>query len=202
MKIRRISAATFLAIYLAYLAWYDGWGIDPLTAEDVEALVDRASAYGADTRQLHNLRRMAEDDDGEEFFMLNLNRYEYAEGEVKRGVPEAYQKYGQAVIQMILKNAGHPVYSGEVPDYLLAGELENGSWHEIIVVRYRSRRDFVSMVTSDEYLKIARHRAGGIRYAEVTPTRATINLVTPRLAVLTLLALLAWLIDRQIRRAR
>ena len=202
MKTRLINAAVFLALYLAFLAWYDGWGMDPFTAEEVDTLASKVEAQGTNPEQLKNLRRLLKDDDGEEFFMLNLNRYEYAENEVQQGVPVAYQNYGQAVILMILKNAGHPIYSGEIPDYLLSGDIKDGSWHEIILVRYRSRRDFISMVTSDEYLKIARHRTGGIEYAEVTPTRASINLVTPRFVILVLLALFAWAIDRLIRRAR
>jgi uncharacterized protein (DUF1330 family) len=142
------------------------------------------------------------DDDGEEFFMLNLNRYEYVENEDQQGQPVVYQNYGQAVIQMILKNAGHPIYSGDIPDYLLDGDAKDGNWHEIILMRYRSRRDFVSMVTSDEYLKIAQHRSGGIEYAEVTPTRADFNLTTPRFVILALLVLIALATDRLIRRAR
>ena len=202
MKTRFINAAVFLTLYLAFLAWYDGWGMDPFTAEEVDMLASKVEAQSTNPEQLKKLWRLLKDDDGEEFFMLNLNRYEYAENEVQQGVPVAYQNYGQAVIQMILKNAGHPIYSGEIPDYLLDGDIKDGSWHEIILVRYRSRRDFISMVTSDEYLKIARHRTGGIEYAEVTPTRASINLVTPRFVILVLLALLAWAIDRLIRRAR
>ena len=192
MKTRLINAAIFLVLYLAFLAWYDGWGMDPFTAEEVDTLV------GNDK----NFRRFLEDDDGEEFFMLNLNRYEYVENEDQQGQPVVYQNYGQAVIQMILKNAGHPIYSGEIPDYLLDGDAKDGNWHEIILVRYRSRRDFVNMVTSDEYLKIAQHRSGGIEYAEVTPTRADFNLTTPRFVILALLVLIALATDRLIRRAR
>ena len=192
MKTRLINAAIFLVLYLAFLAWYDGWGMDPFTAEEVDTL----------TVNDPNLRRFLKDDDGEEFFMLNLNRYEYAENEDQQGQPVGYQNYGQAVIQMILKNAGHPIYSGEIPDYLLDGDAKDASWHEIILMRYRSRRDFVSMVTSDEYLKIAQDRSGGIEYAEVTPTRADVNLTTPRFVVLALLVVIALFIDRQIRRAR
>ena len=202
MKTRLINAAVFLVLYLAFLAWYDGWGMDPFTVEEVDTLVGKVEAQGTNPEQLKNLRRLLKDDDGEEFFMLNLNRYEYAENEVQQGVPVAYQNYGQTVIQMLLKNASHPIYSGEIPDYLLGGEIKDGSWHEIILVRYRSKRDFISMVTSDEYLKIARHRTGGIEYAEVTPTRASINLVTPRFVILVLLVFLAWALDRLIRRAR
>lgn len=192
--------ATFSILYLAFLAWYDGWGMDPLTSEEIDAFVGNLAAQGALEEQIKNLHRMGDEDDGEEFFMLNLNRYEYAEGEAEQGVPAAYQAYGQAVIGMILANAGHPIYSGRIPDYLVAGELEGASWHEIILVRYRSRRDFISMVTSDEYQKIARHRAGGIEYAEVTPTRSELNLITPRFIVLVVLVLLTWACDRFIRK--
>ena len=202
MKTRLINAAIFLVLYLAFLAWYDGWGMDPFTAEEVDTLVGKEVAKGANPELLKNLRRFLKDDDGEEFLMLNLNRYEYAENEDQQGQSVAYQNYGQAVIQMILKNAGHPIYSGEIPDYLLGGDAKDASWHEIILMRYRSRRDFVSMVTSDEYLKIAQNRSGGIEYAEVTPTRADINLTTPRFVVLALLVVIALFIDRQIRRAR
>ena len=193
MKIRLINAAIFLVLYLAFLAWYDGWGMDPFTAEEVDTLVGKDE----------NFRRFLKDDDGEEFFMLNLNRYEYAEKEDQQGQPVEYQNYGQALIPIILKNASHPIYSGEIPNYLLDGDAKDGNWHdEIILMRYRSRRDFVSMVTSDEYLKIAQHRSGGIEYAEVTPTRADFNLTTPRFVILALLVLIALATDRLIRRAR
>ena len=201
MKTRLINAAVFLVLYLAFLAWYDGWGMDPFTVEEVDTLVGKVEAQDTSPKLLKNLRRLLKDDNGEEFFMLNLNRFEYAENEVQQGVPVAYQNYGQTVIQMLLKNASHPIYSGEIPDYLLGGEIKDGSWHEIILVRYRSKRDFISMVTSDEYLKIAQHRYAGIEYAEVIPTRASLNLVTPRFVILALLVLLAWTTDHLIRRA-
>jgi uncharacterized protein (DUF1330 family) len=201
MKTRLINAAVFLVLYLAFLAWYDGWGMDPFTVEEVDTLVGKVEAQDTSPKLLKNLRRLLKDDNGEEFFMLNLNRYEYAENEVQQGVPVAYQNYGQTVIQMLLKNASHPIYSGEIPDYLLGGEIKDGSWHEIILVRYRSKRDFISMVTSDEYLKIAQHRYAGIEYAEVIPTRTSLNLVTPRFVILALLVLLAWTTDHLIRRA-
>ena len=201
MKTRLINATVFLALYLAFLSWYDGWGMDPFTAEEIDTLVGEAEAQDTDPEELKNLRQLLKDDDGEEFFMLNLNRYEYAENEVQQGVPVAYQKYGQAVMPMILKRAGHPIYIGEISDYPVGG-IKEGSWQEIILVRYRSRQDFVNMVTSIEYLKAAKHRYVGIEYAEVIPTNVILNLVTPRLFILALLFLIALVTDRLIRRAR
>ena len=202
MKTRLINAVFFLGFYLAFLSWYDGWGMDPFTAEEIDRLVGEAEAQDTNPEELKNLRQLLKNDDGEEFFMLNLNRYEYAENEVPQGVPVAYQKYGEAVMPMILKRAGHPIYVGEISDYLVGGDIKEGSWQEIILVRYRSRQDFVNMVTSDEYLIAAKHRYVGIEYAEVIPTNVILNLATPRLFILALLFLIALVTDRLIRRAR
>ena len=202
MKTRLVNAVVFLGLYLAFLSWYDGWGMDPLTAEEIDKLVGEVEAQDSNPEELKNLRQLLKDDDGEEFFMLNLNRYEYSENEVQKGVPVAYQKYGQAVMPMILKRAGHPIYVGEISDYLVGGDLKEGGWHEIILVRYRSRQDFINMITSDEYLIAAKHRYVGIEYAEVIPTKVILNLATPRLFILTLLFLIALVTDRMIRRAQ
>ncbi len=202
MKTRLVNAVVFLGLYLAFLSWYDGWGMDPLTAEEIDKLVGEVEAQDSNPEELKNLRQLLKDDDGEEFFMLNLNRYEYSENEVQKGVPVAYQKYGQAVMPMILKRAGHPIYVGEISDYLVGGDLKEGGWHEIILVRYRSRQDFINMITSDEYLIAAKHRYVGIEYAEVIPTNAILSLATPRLFILAILFLIALVADRMIRRAQ
>ena len=202
MKTRLVNAVVFLGLYLAFLSWYDGWGMDPLTAEEIDKLVGEVEAQDSNPEELKNLRQLLKDDDGKEFFMLNLNRYEYSENEVQKGVPVAYQKYGQAVMPMILKRAGHPIYVGEISDYLVGGDLKEGGWHEIILVRYRSRQDFINMITSDEYLIAAKHRYVGIEYAEVIPTNAILSLATPRLFILALLFLIALVADCLIRRAR
>ena len=87
MKTRLISAVVFLGLYLAFLSWYDGWGMDPLTDEEIDKLVGESEAQDSNPEELKNLRQLLKDDDGEEFFMLNLNRYAYAENEVQQGVP-------------------------------------------------------------------------------------------------------------------
>ena len=56
MKIRLINAAIFLVLYLAFLAWYDGWGMDPFTAEEIDTLVGEAEAQDTDPEELKNLR--------------------------------------------------------------------------------------------------------------------------------------------------
>jgi len=54
---------------------------------------------------------MGVEDDGGEFYMLNLNIYQYAPGKPAEGIPADYQAYSDAVIWRVLGNAGHPVYA-------------------------------------------------------------------------------------------
>lgn len=145
-------------------------------------------------------RKLSADDDGEEIFMLNLNRYQYAENEPKTRVPAAYQSYGSSVISMIFRNGGHPIYSGEFFPRPNTTDSEEAYWNEVILVRYRSRRDFLAMVTSDVYQEIARDRTLGIAYAEVSPTTSTINLASPRLLVLVVLLVPLLMFDCLLRR--
>ena len=201
MAKRQINFVAFAAIYLVFLAWYDGWGRSPLTPGEVEGYLANLPENAEGVEFLNRLRKMGANDGGEEFFMLNLNRYEYADGEPKVGAPAAYRDYGAGVVPMILRNAGHPVYSGEFPADQIMENSDETHWDEVILVRYRSRRDFISMVTSDAYLEEARHRASGIAYAEVSPTSAIMNLASPRLIVFVMLLVPALFLDYLLKRS-
>ena len=200
MSLRLCSAGFVALLVLCFLGWYDGWGRGPLTAEEVDRMLGQLGPDAEGVEFLDRLRAMGLADDGEEFFMLNLNRYPSADGSTPADPPAAYNEYGRGVIGMLLLRASHPAYTGAIRRQLLIGDEVETYWDEVLLVRYRSRRDFLSMVTSDAYQEIARTRAGGVDYAEVTPTRPQINLLTPRLVVFGVLLLLALVIDGLLRR--
>ena len=72
MKTRLVNAVVFLGLYLAFLSWYDGWGMDPLTAEEIDKIVGEAEAQDSNPEELKNLRQLLKDDDGEEFGLAAL----------------------------------------------------------------------------------------------------------------------------------
>jgi len=199
MTKRRINASVFIVLYLSFLAWYGGWGMSPMTTAEVERYLANVPQDSEMVDFLDMMRNMGVDD-GEEIFMLNLNRYKYADDEPKVGVPAAYRSYGTSVIGMILKNGGHPIYSGEFLKSRIIDDSDEAYWDEVILVRYRSRRDFLAMVTSDAYQEIARDRASGIAYAAVSPTTSTVNLAKPRLLILIFLLVPGLLFDYLLRR--
>ncbi len=199
MKIRIITSSAYLVLFIIFLSWYDGWGIDPYTPKEINNLAKKIEKEGS-KEQLKNLRLLLENDDGKEFFMLNLNRYEYAENEIEKGTPKSYQEYGMPVLRMMLSRASHPIFSAEIPNYLIDGDAANSDWDEVIIVRYRSRKDFFSMVTSDEYLEVFNNRAGGMEYAEVSATTAGINFTSPRFIFFMIIIGFAFLSDLFIKR--
>ncbi len=196
---RLVNALAISALYLIFLAWYDGWGMTALTSTEVDQYIANIKENSELYLLSESLRTMGTEDDGEEFYMLNLNSYQYAPGKPAEGIPADYQAYSNTVIWMILGNAGHPVYVGRFPKYLLTTPNAT-NWHSVLLVRYRSRRDFISMVTSDAYQDIAAIREGGIAYAEVTPTTPEISLASPRLIVLFLLVSVWFVLDLVFRR--
>ena len=199
MKIRIITSSAYLVLFIIFLSWYDGWGIDSYTPNEINNLTKKIEKEGS-KEQLKNLMLLLENDDGNEFFMLNLNRYEYAENEIEKGTPKSYQEYGMPVLRMMLSRASHPIFSAEIPNYLIDGDAANSDWDEVIIVRYRSRKDFFSMVTSDEYLEVFNNRAGGMEYAEVSATTAGINFTSPRFIFFMIIICFAFLSDLFIKR--
>ena len=72
MAKRQINLVAFAAIYLVFLAWYDGWGRSPLTPGEVEGYLANVPENAEGVEFLNRLRKMGANDDGEELFMLNL----------------------------------------------------------------------------------------------------------------------------------
>ena len=80
MNSSRIVAAGLAVIFVVFWVWYGGTG-DPLSPDEVDELTGRmtagAEARGAepDTHLIGAFRTLAAQDDGREFYMVNLMRY-------------------------------------------------------------------------------------------------------------------------------
>jgi hypothetical protein len=172
-----ILIAVLAAIYLLFLSWYDGWLQTPMSDAEANAFIDRLPADEGNEELRDRMRRFATEDDGNEFFMLNLNTYKSLDDQ---GSNKDYEAYSDAVILMLLSRASHPIYASSGLQSLVSPRYGE-PWQQVILVRYRSRRDFVSMISSDAYQKVVATRAAGIRYAEVFPTAPGLNLTSPRL---------------------
>jgi len=97
--------------------------------------------------------------------MLNLLKFRgraaYPDGrDSELSGREAYMRYGEKMQQLIVREGGRMVFSGEILSLVIGtvGEL----WDVAAMVEYPSSAAFARIVTSPEVAEIGVHRAAGL----------------------------------------
>ena len=180
--------AVALAVYVAFAAWYGGVR-GPLAPAEIAAHLARLSAGGAyDADQLAAVRAFLEADDGREFFMVNLVRMQ--PGDAAR---QELERYTGPFLGALLRRAGHPAFvAPAAATYLERWNVApDPGWSFAGVIRYRSRRDMIELVTDPAFEPWHAHKLAAIASTlafPVTPARIWIG---PRVWVALLVALVA-----------
>ncbi len=197
-----MKAMAHLAIWLALAAvwwlfagWYEG-SRTPLTAAEIERLISRIEQRaGANSHspfnQIEDLRRFAESDDGQEFYMVNLIKFReepplYPEGFPGKAatVAEADDFYtSNVVLNHLLPNAGHPVAGGNMPLTIIAPAGQDMQWDQVALVRYRSRRDMLEMGANPEFAALSPHKWASVETTYVAASEPFFVLASPRILV-------------------
>jgi len=180
--------AVALAVYVAFAAWYGGVR-GPLAPAEIAAHLARLSAGGDyDADQLAAVRAFLEADDGREFFMVNLVRMQ--PGDAAR---QELERYTGPFLGALLRRAGHPAFvAPAAATYLERWNVApDPGWSFAGVIRYRSRRDMIELVTDPAFEPWHAHKLAAIASTlafPVTPARVWIG---PRVWVALLVALVA-----------
>jgi uncharacterized protein (DUF1330 family) len=112
----------------------------------------------AKAKVLGRLRAWAEADDGKPFYMLNVMRY-YAQLRPVPGAPafdgtpeQANAFYERSVLPLLAKHGGYPLVSGMTQGKnLVDAPPAPEDWNRVAVVRYPSRRAFLSFLADPAY---------------------------------------------------
>lgn len=129
--------------YAFFWFWYIGIK-SKITPEEVERSVKLLESRSKCTKkQINDIRRFFEEDDGKDFVMVNLL-------ELKTPIRESRKKlavYQNVFLGNLLKRAGHPIFlaraaSGNIEDI----GCESDNWSAAAMVRYRSRRDLLEIL--------------------------------------------------------
>lgn len=209
----RILWVALVAVYGAFAAWYGG-DAAPLTSDETERYLAQirsrvvaageGQAHGIDT-MLEELRRLCKDDDGREFWMLNLidfrEQARYPMGSPFSGssAAEADSRYSRAIVPVLLKHAGHPVLLA-TPSGRFIDEADDRQWERVAVVRYRSRRDLLEIVVELAGTGIGQHKWASIERTQVFPMTPMFMAGSVRGQVAVLLAALGGLLHLLLRR--
>ena len=203
----RVLWAALGVLYAVFLGWFD-WSGGPLTPDEIDGYVARLEAQGlAGTRVLEEARKFAEGDDGDEFFMVNLeNRRD--EPLLPEDLPpstdprEAEERYSLSTGMMMLSRAG-------IPFMALRGRVNfidyEGApvWENLLLVRYRSRRDFFEVFTHPDTSNAIRYKFVFLSQYHAWPTWTAFTLVGLRAQALVALLMIGLPIHvLLVRRAR
>ena len=95
----------------------------------------------------------------------------------------ANEAYGKAVVWEQLKRGSYPAFMFE-PHGLLLNSYDPGigDFDHALLARYRSRRDFLDMITSPEFDAAQKHKWASVERTLVVPV-SPIAIVTPGGAV-------------------
>ncbi len=192
---------TAALLYAVFMAWYQNWRA-PLSRAEVDAYLEKLQQTPEGTAEaLAVMKPFLEADDGREFLMLNLiamsrNRVKDPATGRETSAAAALQSYLRPFLRALIKRAGHPIFMARaVGNYVDSWGVEpNPGWSAVSLMRYRSRRDLMELVTSAAFSGPHKSKIAAMPATLSFPVAPPRLLVGPRIWVGLVLALAAALL--------
>jgi hypothetical protein len=189
----RIFYAALVVVYIAWFSWYGG-ADKPVNSAELEAyiaaLTSNTQVRGKDsTKPVQYMRKLAKNDDGNEFVMVNLIRFRdkamYPPGSPWAADTDpmtADARYSAGVVPLLLKRGSLPIFVSSVAGGFI-NETNHDDWDMVAMVRYRSVRDMLEMMVEMSATDLAGHKWAAVEQTQVFPVKPVISLVTLRLTL-------------------
>lgn len=138
-------------------------------------------------KMIQEFRELCKSDDGKEFYMVNLIRYKK---EIINDIDPMAEndKYMKAIIPLLFKYGGHPMFMSTYMGRFIHPE-GNDDWDEIVIIRYRSRKDMLKMAADAAKLNLGDSKYSAIDNTQVFPVKGKITGVPVKLIATILLIL-------------
>jgi hypothetical protein len=186
-----------LALYAGFFFWYQNLR-GPLTPAEIDDAIARLSTPDRDPAQLATLRAFLEADDGGEFFMVNLIRMH--PGDVAepgtgatRPASKVLEGYTGPFMRALFLRAGHIALGGRAAGRYVEqwGVEPDPGWSFAGVIRYRSRRDMLALVTDPAFEPAHVYKLAAMANTLAFPIAPAFQFAGPRVWVALALALVA-----------
>lgn len=196
-----------LIVYGIFFLWYTDLG-GKLSASEIamftekmqanRAADDPASQDAAAAMELSaELQRFMTEDSGRQFFMVNnIDLSEHpapiAGAEPGETAPGLMRRYMEHIMPQLLQRACHPVFIGEVVLSALdvAGVDNAKNWDQAVLMRYKSRRAFMEVVTNPKMRGKHEFKIAALDKTIAYPVETSLYLGDPRLLLGLLLVVL------------
>ena len=176
--------------YGAFVFWYTDFG-GPLRSEEISTDLARFEALGFSAERRARIRRFMEQDTGRQFLMLNAIDYADDPPDVPGAAPgetatQLMNRYMEHMYSELFRRACHPVVMGYAAhtalDLVGVDGLESADrWDMGALLRYRSRRSFLEIVTIPETLSRHEFKIAALDKTIAYPIETELNLGGPRL---------------------
>ncbi len=194
-----------LLLYFFFSFWYTNTE-GPLREDEIDDFVAQVQLNGLSGEQASRLREFMRADTGRQFLMLNNldmadnpatidgTALEISAGE---SAGDLMNRYMEHMYPGLFKRACHPIYLGEaVFTALDIVGIEGGeSWDRAALFRYRSRRDFMEIVSNPALPGKHEFKIAALDKTIAYPLENTIYLSDPRMLLALILISVVALID-------
>ena len=159
---------TICLIYAVFIFWYYNWK-GPLTRSEIDRYTLLLKQQISDPEIYNAIVHFMHKDDGKGFVMLNMIVFQ--KGLINHPVTSEPLKsqallleYFKPFSSQILRRAGHPVLQATLrAGYIEAWGVEpNPGWQLFGLIRYRSRRDMLELITADAFHAVHDYKKAAI----------------------------------------
>ena len=177
-----------LSLYALFWLWYCGVK-GRLSKHEVEIFISSFEAKGLSERALSNIREFLEQDDGREFFMVNLLEIKSPKSESQKLLMGYFKKFMSGMIP----RGGHPLFLAKAA----ARNIENlncehaDNWSSVGIIRYRSRRDFAQIVLNTFGSEHHADKLLSLNKTLAFPSTTTLFFGSPKIIIALVLGLAA-----------
>jgi hypothetical protein len=187
-----------LVLYGVFSLWYNNWR-GPLTPQEIDGFIERARTQSQiEPESLATVRSFLEQDDGREFFMLNLIATHPdpvpmpGTGEPKPA-REVLAGYTDHFMPALFRRAGHPAFAGPAAGGYVEhwGVEESPGWTFSGIIRYRSRRDMIELATDPQFEPAHAYKIAAMAHTLAFPVAPAAIFIGPRVWMGLALALCA-----------
>ena len=146
-------------IFVVFSIWYRG-GQTPLSPDEQNQFLKRITQLPVEVQEFVDLKATQEfmkTDDGKPFFVVNIFKlrefadYGTATPHTITGA-QAFNDFSRKALPIWIKHSAYPVFVGQIDNHFA------NDWDVVSIIRYRSRRDFMEIQTSEDFVRVLPHR--------------------------------------------
>ena len=198
-----------VVIYAGFFFWYTDIG-GKLDGEEIEFFLEKieenASANSVDLIQISFIKRFMEEDTGRQFLMVNNIDMDEDPEDVEGAEPgesaeSLLDRYMEHMYSQLLKRACHPIFAGYAihPSMDIVGIEGAEIWDQAALMRYKSRRAFMEVVTHPDMLSKHDFKVAALEKTIAYPVETSLYLSDPRLLLALILIILGLFLQNRVK---